>query len=339
MATDITKRIGIIFCANTNHKQIFKHNLIHPEQHGRVLNAKKLLEPKYKKYVYQAKDYRIFEILKFLEKGGHNTEHMNMIKKKFDDKNSAYSEGLESYQACLNQVRCLMTMCELIEEDKIDYALNVIRPPGHHCCNKKPAGFCLVNTAIISATRLIKKFKKVNIMDIDLHHGGGTQKMMERNKKIMYTSIHNKNVWSDGLYKRGICGKMDRIINVALPGLSTDNDYIYVSNYLINEMKKFTRNMLVLSAGFDAHKDEMGVGDKRNQRMSLTNDYYGQLGNLLQNNFDKVFVVLEGGYNENVIAESLDLMIQGLEGREIFELNVKKINSRTIKIIENMDKK
>lgn len=307
-------RIGIIFCANEKH--YYKD---HPEQPGRVLKAQKLLTQNYPSLIFKARDYEPRYILDFLNNGNHNVEHWVIIARRFSDINSSYSTGLNSYDACLEECKCLMTMCDLIKEDKIDYALNIIRPPGHHCCNKKPAGFCLVNIAILSAYSLLQKYKKVNIFDIDLHHGGGTQKMMERNKSISYSSIHNKNVWSDGLYQRGINGKTrdGRIINVALPGLSGNTVYLDKSEMLINEMTKFTKEVLILSVGFDAHRDEECVGDIKSHRMDLTSNYYGMLSNMLGNKFDKIFVVLEGGYNEEAISESLDLMVKGFLSKKI----------------------
>ena len=324
-------KLGIIFCANLSH--FMQH---HPEQPGRVINTKKMLEKDYKKYFYKAREYSDEDVIKFLNTSGFDSKHMNLISDKFDDMNSAYSTGKHSVFACILETKCLMTMCDLIKENKIDYAINIIRPPGHHCCNSKPGGFCLVNLAIVAATRFLEKYKKVNIFDIDLHHGGGTQKMMEKNKKIMYTSIHNKNVWNDGLYLKGIHGKRDRIINFALPGMSNDRDYLYVSNYLIREMKEFTTDMLILSMGVDAHQMERLVGNNKTHRMNLTSEFYGQLGNILTNHFNKVCVILEGGYNEEAIAESMKNLIDGLMGKEIFKINKKDINSKVIKMVDKM---
>ena len=303
--------LGIIFCSNIKHIMVYSKNNIHPEQPGRVLTAERDLTKKYKDMIVKDKDYSIDEIIKHIKDGDFTKEHLRIIEHGFYDINSAYSIKNISLEACINETRSLMTICDLMIDNKIDYGINVVRPPGHHCCNKKPGGFCIINTAIISAKRLLKKFNRVVIFDIDLHHGGGTQKMVERNPDLMYVSIHNKNVWSDGLYKRGISGKRNRIINVALPGQSNDEKYIQISKDLIPEMKLFS-DIIILSVGFDTHKDEISVGESKAQRMNITKKYYGELGKMLRNNFKKVFVVLEGGYNEKVISEGLSEIIDNL---------------------------
>ena len=310
----INMRVGIIFCVNSEHKFEYSDGSLHPERPERVERAEKILGEKYKKYVYKARDYTNKEIHDFLIISGHTPYHLFTISKKFNDINSAYSLGQKSQDAVIEEVRCLMTMCDLIKEDKIDVALNIIRPPGHHCCNKQVGGFCLINTAIASAYSLIEKYKKLSIFDIDLHHGGGTQKMMENDKNIMYTSIHNKNVWSDGFYKQGINGEFrdGRIINVALPGQSRNKIYLDKSEYLVSKMKNFS-DMVILSCGFDAHKDEMYVGDKISHRMKVGDTYYAKLATKLKENFNKVFLILEGGYNELVISRCLDKMVGNFE--------------------------
>ena len=334
-------RLAIIFCENSEHKLVYSDGELHPEQPGRVTYAKKHLEKKgYKKYFVKAKEYDGIEIYKFLKESNCSDKHLDLIKSKFVDINSAYSLGEVSYRACINGVKCLMTMCDLIKEDKIDYAINMIRPPGHHCCHKtsNPAGFCLINTAIAASTRLLKRCNKLSIFDIDLHHGGGTQKMMEKNRSIMYTSIHNRRVWTDGIYPRSALHiKRDRVINVALPGLSNDKDYIKTSECLIREMREFSDEMLVLSAGIDAHKEEGGVGNSRYHRMNLTSGYYGKLGSMLRGNFKKTFVILEGGYNEKAIAESFEKMIEGFLGEDNFVLDTTPEKKSLDKLLKKID--
>lgn len=322
----------IIFCANEKHYMIF-----HPEQPGRVLRAELELSKKYEKV--EKNKYKESEVIKFLTKSGHSIEHLNIIKSSFfpDVQDSAYSTGINSYNACIEESKCLMTMCDLIKSNKLDVAINMIRPPGHHCNNCNPAGFCLINTAIAASINLLEVYDKVSILDIDLHHGGGTQKMAEKNKNLMYVSIHNKNVWTDKKSKNmNLHIQRDRLINVALPGQSNDNDYLFVLEYVVKEMAKFSNEILVLSAGIDAHRLEHGVGDKKSHRMNLTSEFYGKMGNILKKNFKKIFVILEGGYNEVAICESFDLMIQGFMGKSEFNTDDTELNKYVPRLIRNL---
>jgi len=125
------KRIGIIYCANEKHGS---YN--HPERAERVLYTRNILTKLYPNIpVYKMKDYNNDEIFNFLS-STHDMTHLSFIKERFSNFNSAYSTGINSYYACLDVCKCLMTMCELIENDIIDYAINVVRPPGHHCENR-----------------------------------------------------------------------------------------------------------------------------------------------------------------------------------------------------------
>ena len=306
-------KIGIIYCENPGH-----YLNGHPERPQRVSFAKDVLTKKFPNIpIIKMKDYTEEDVLKFLS-SAHDASHMQKIKHKFKDINSAYSTGLDSYYAVLDLSRCIMTMCELVLDNKLDYAMLIVRPPGHHCCNHNPAGFCLINSAVVAAKNLLKKCNKINIFDIDLHHGGGTQYMVQNNKNISYTSIHNKNAWPDGLFPKGINGitRNGRIINVALNGQSDDSDYKYTTEHIIPKMKNFS-DSIILSAGFDAHKDERGyVGDNLSHLMNLSSKFYGYLGNQLVKNFKNIFFILEGGYNEKAIAESIYYFIQGINGRE-----------------------
>ncbi len=187
-------RIGIIYCANDSHSYSG-----HPERPERVNDVKKFLTARFPEItVFEMEKYSHREVLEFiLRDGAYSQEHLELIKIPFAQKNSAYSVGENSYLACLDVCRCLMTMCNLVEKGTIDYAINVVRPPGHHCCNMQPAGFCLLNSAVLATNRLLKTFRKIPIYDFDLHHGGGTQKATYHNPDIMYVSQHNDLVWRD----------------------------------------------------------------------------------------------------------------------------------------------
>ena len=305
-------RTAFIFCENKDHS--LKN---HPERPERITFPRKMIAAKFPKIpIIKMKDYTEDEVIDFLSTT-HNKSHLQKLKYKFHV-DSAYSVGMKSYLAVLDLTRCIMTMCELVLDDKIDCAMLVVRPPGHHCCNHRPAGFCLINTAVVAAKTLLKKYNKVNIFDIDLHHGGGTQYLVQNNKNISYSSIHNKNVWSDGLFPKGINGiiRDGRIINVALNGQSDDSDYKYTTDHIIKKIKPFS-DCVVLSAGFDAHKEERGyVGENLSHLMDISSEYYGYLGNQLSENFKNIFFILEGGYNEVAIASSIVCFLDAVQGKK-----------------------
>lgn len=330
------KRIGIIYCANEKHGS---HT--HPEKSERVLYAQTYLTEKFPNIpIYEMKNYTNDQILNFLS-STHDKVHLSIIKEYFDNINSAYSTGINSYNACLNVCKSLMTMCELIENDTIDCAINIVRPPGHHCCNRSVAGFCLINSAVLVTKRLLKMYNKIPIYDFDLHHGGGTQSETYNNPNIMYVSQHNKNVWKDNfnygyITERGGRSAPLTNINIPLAGESNDYDYILTGKYAINQMSQFNSEIVVVSAGFDAHINEFNIGTRLNHRMCLTSEFYGRITSLLLDKFDKMFIILEGGYEEEAIAESLTCMIQAMLGKIEFNVNRKKIKKYTNSVLEEL---
>ncbi len=330
------KRIGIIYCANEKHGS---HD--HPERSLRVSYPQTKLTERFPDIpIYEMKDYSNDEIFQFLS-STHDQVHLSIIKEYFDNINSAYSTGINSYNACLNVCKCLMTMCELIENDTIDCAINVVRPPGHHCSNRQVAGFCLINSAVLVTKRLLKMYNKIPIYDFDLHHGGGTQSETYNNPNIMYVSQHNKNVWKDNfnygyIKERGGRSAPLTNINIPLAGESNDYDYILTGKYAINQMSQFNSEIVVVSAGFDAHISEYSVGATKGHRMCLTSPFYGRITSLLLEQFDKMFIILEGGYQEDAIAESLACMIEAMLGKIEFDVNRKKVKTYTNSVIQEL---
>ena len=340
-----TSKIGIIFCPNNGH-----FNDVYPERPERVNYTQDKLTDIFPDIpVYEMKDYSRDEVINFIS-STHNKEHLDLIKRKFSSINSAYSTGISSFNACLNVCMCLMTMCDLVRRGIIDYAINVVRPPGHHCSNLKPAGFCLINSAVLATKELLNSFKKIPIYDFDLHHGGGTQVEIYNNSKIMYTSQHNKNVWRDNR-KLGnsdqLGGKQAPLtnINIPLPEQSCDDDYLYTGIRAIEWMSRFSSDeckndrspLIVVSAGFDAHHLETCVGNGKRDRMNLTSDFYGKITQEMVKKFDRIFVILEGGYNEIAISESLEAMIRAIvEKPKTITVHMKNVHRKTIKLIEEL---
>jgi len=157
----------------------------------------------------------------------------------------------------------------------------------------------------------------------------------------MYVSQHNKHVWKDNfnygyIHERGGINAPLTNMNIPLEGESSDYDYMLTGKYAIEKMSNFNSKMLVISAGFDAHSQECSVGQNMKHRMSLTSEFYGKITSLLVNKFDKMFIILEGGYQERAIAESLGRMIQAMYGETEFYINKKEVNPYTISVLQEL---
>nr|QBK87048.1 MAG: histone deacetylase domain protein [Marseillevirus LCMAC103] len=354
MASRHPPKIGFIFCPNALHRLDG-----HPEQPGRVSCARKYLRARFPDIpAFEMAPYSDGEVVAFIldpSRGRkppvYGRAHLEMVRAGFSERemHSAYSVGEPSYRACLDVCRCLMTMCGLVRRGVIDHAVNVVRPPGHHCCNKRPAGFCLVNLAVLAAHALLASYGKIPIYDYDLHHGDGTQRHTYNDPDIMYVSQHNKNAWK-GDFSIGYEGEWGgpdaplTNVNFPMPGQSCDRDYLWTGLALCDLMARFASRggvrspLVVVSAGFDAHRREMAVaGGDRTKSMRLTSTGYGQLAKLLVGRFERVFLVLEGGYDETAIAESLAETVDALLGNvKPIVIDTSEVHGDAKRLVDNL---
>ena len=181
----------------------------------------------------------------------------------------------------------------------------LIRPPGHHC-NNEPNGFCIFNNVFIGAKYAQSLgWKKVLILDIDFHHGDGTQGLIQADEDpdISFVSIHG---YGDRIYPG--TGKLssldDNILNIPLD-IDLDIDsrlYItdeYYQNILVTQVFPFVKeqnpDLIIISLGFDAHQDDPLEG------MNITDETYLFVANELKKLSKPLLFVTEGGYNVKTI--------------------------------------
>lgn len=289
-----------IFSANENHT--LKG---HPERPDRILKLKEYLT---QRYTINTLDITcdFTQAISIFNKY-YSAYHKRLITNGFDDINSAYSVEDQSFIACINEIQCIASM---ISAD-IPSGFLMIRPPGHHCHDVQPGGFCLINTAYITACELLEKHPEYSmgiILDIDLHHGGGTQKHVEENNKLGYYSIHSSGTWSDGLIEEKNGHHTTKPIwNVAL-NYADDTIYLEYIEKMLQDMKEYSPDFLVLSAGFDAHKAESKERFIYSPEFELSSQCYGKIMSLCRKYFDKIIIVLEGGYSIKGITESVEEM-------------------------------
>lgn len=192
----------------------------------------------------------------------------------------------------------------------------IVRPPGHHVEQEKPGGFCLLNNlAIAVADALTRNINKIAIIDIDAHHGNGTQDIFLDDPRVGYFSFHQEGIFpgSGGLDEACLVEK--RIINLPLPAYCGNEIFEPVITRILEPwLAYFQPEMIFVSAGFDGH-----FNDPLTSLNFSTSGFYEISKNLVRlaetYSQGRILFVLEGGYAPGSLADNtlavLCAMVEG----------------------------
>jgi len=286
----------------------------HPEKMDRVtvvidnfkkLNNKNLIWKKPSKF-----DKSLLEIT-------HNPDYINFVEKSFPKKGLSFLDGDTivspgSKEATSDAVGSIITAIDGVQNNEFKNAFCAVRPPGHHAKKNKAMGFCIYNNVAVGANYLLEKYKlnKVAIIDFDVHHGNGTQDIFFDNEKVLYISTHQFPFYP-GTGTEQERGKYKNIFNIPLPAGTTSEEYLNAYEYVLKKIIEFKPEFILLSAGFDAHKD-----DPLAQLQLESKDFYEmtkrtlELSKLYCNG--KVVSILEGGYDLLALKESTEMHVKAL---------------------------
>jgi len=217
-----------------------------------------------------------------------------------------------SKQATSDAVGSIITAIDGVQNKEFQNAFCAVRPPGHHAEKNKAMGFCIYNNVAVGAQYLIDKykFKKVVIIDFDVHHGNGTQNIFYDNEKVLYISSHQYPYYP-GSGAANEKGNKNNVLNVPLNAGTQSHEFLNAYESIFRKLKEFKPEFILLSAGFDAHKD-----DPLAQINLESKDYYTLTKRILtlakKLCEGKVVSILEGGYDLNALKESVDCHVKSL---------------------------
>ena len=247
----------------------------------------------------------------------HNKDYISFVEKSFPEKGLSFLDGDTiispgSKEATADAVGSIITAIDGVQNKEFHNAFCAVRPPGHHAERNKAMGFCIYNNVAVGAQYLLEKYKfnKVAIIDFDVHHGNGTQDIFYDNEKVLYISTHQYPYYpGTGTEKEK--GKYNNIFNIPLPAGTTSEEYLNAYEFVLKKIKEFKPKFILLSAGFDAHKD-----DPLAQFQLTSKDFY----NLTKRTLNlaklccegKVVSILEGGYDLNALQESTEMHVNAL---------------------------
>jgi len=250
-------------------------------------------------------------------KNTHDSDYVDLVKNSFPKKGFSSLDGDTiispgSKNATFDAVGSIIAAIDGVQDKEFKNAFCSVRPPGHHAEKSKGMGFCIYNNVAIGANYLLNKYNysKVAIIDFDVHHGNGTQDVFYENENVLFISTHQYPYYP-GSGSDQEKGKFNNIKNIPLPAGTNSKEYFDAFEHALKKLKEFKPEFILISAGFDAHKD-----DPLAQIKLETEDFYEITKRILETSKKfcngKVVSILEGGYDLQALKDSTKRHVDAL---------------------------
>jgi acetoin utilization deacetylase AcuC-like enzyme len=253
-----------------------------------------------------------------------------------------------SFEVALYAVGGTLKAVDLVMEGKFQNAFALVRPPGHHAEKFRALGFCIFNNVAIAAEHLIKKYglKRILILDIDAHHGNGTQEAFYETNKVLYISLHQDPTGFPGTGFIDEIGRGEGLgYNVNIPFPFKTGDLIYlkaVKEIAAPIIREYKPQFILVSAGLDGHYTDPVA------ELSLSLRCYQKVYEIIVNLASetcegKLVSVLEGGYSLRFVGKIAAAAIAKMSGTpyivsdEVLSVN-RRVRRQGEKVIEEVKK-
>jgi acetoin utilization deacetylase AcuC-like enzyme len=217
--------------------------------------------------------------------------------------------GANTWRSVLRSAHTALAAADaVLESGDVAYAL--CRPSGHHAHRDRAGGFCYVNNSALAAQRLRQRHDRVAVLDVDAHHGDGTQNIFYARNDVLTISTHADPsayypFYTGYAHERGAGAGEGFNLNLPLPHGSGNETFLHAVDQGVVAIRNFAAQALVLPLGFDSYKDDpIGV-------LRLDLDAYRHIGERVGALKLPTVVVQEGGYLVEAIGPALDNFLQG----------------------------
>jgi acetoin utilization deacetylase AcuC-like enzyme len=247
----------------------------------------------------------------------HDADHVDLVFSTAPEHGYAYldpdtSMNPKSLSAALRAAGAVVSATDMVVAGEARNAFCAVRPPGHHATPRRPMGFCIFNNVAIGAMHALEEhgMGRVAVLDFDVHHGNGTEDAFHEDPRVMLCSTFQHPYYP-------YCGAdsgNEHIINVPLPAMTDGRGFREaVERYWIPALESFKPEMVFVSAGFDAHRDDplaylkLGDEDYRWVTQKLVDIADRHAGG-------RVVSTLEGGYNTDALGRCVVEHVRVLAG-------------------------
>jgi acetoin utilization deacetylase AcuC-like enzyme len=219
--------------------------------------------------------------------------------------------GKGTYAAACAATDVATTAAQLVIDGE-DAAYALCRPPGHHAFADMAGGFCFFNNSAVAAAHLRQHHERVAILDVDVHHGNGTQGIFYERSDVLTVSIHADPiafypfVWGY-VHERGEGPGLGANLNIPLPLGTGDDGYLQAMENAAKTIRAFAPTALVVALGLDASEHDPLAG------LAVTTAGFRRIGIALARLCLPTVLVQEGGYLSDILGANLTSVLAGFE--------------------------
>ena len=304
-------------CAYIFHPLCLRHDngLGHPESPQRLMAIQEHLK---NSHLNDKLDYyKAPEATREQLQGAHSPTYIRVIEEKAPQHNKdvVYLDpdtrlSVSSLAAAKRAAGAVVLATDLVMQGKNKHAFCAIRPPGHHAKHDQAMGFCIFNNVTVGIAHALENYQldRVALIDFDVHHGNGSENIIKNDSRVMFCSSFQHPYYPNEAF----AVNHDRIICTPLTAGSGSKEFRnVVEAKWLPALQRFQPQLIFISAGFDAHKDDFLAG------LNLTESDYLWVTEIivelaLKYADNRIISTLEGGYNTAALARSVEAHLQAL---------------------------